>query len=194
MLVINYKNEFRFYLGGKVEKYVKRLREDFINLVDSFYGPINQKNLSNEIDEAKKNSESVYDIAISYSSKQKEYVTEVAENLEMSGIKIFFAPFKENEMWGEKLDLYLDETFFSKAKFCIMFISRDYIEIEWCNKEASAAFNRQSEMGTYILPVRFDDTQLIGLSPNIAFLTTKDNNPKELSLKVIRKLRSCNLQ
>ena len=40
------KNEFRFYLGGKVEKYVKRLREAFINLVDSFYGPINQKNLS----------------------------------------------------------------------------------------------------------------------------------------------------
>ena len=47
------------------------------------------------------------------------------------------------------------------------------------------ALNEQRE---YVLPARFDDTELPGLLPTVAFLDLRRETPQSFAQKIIRKL------
>jgi len=51
------------------------------------------------------------------------------------------------------------EIYSKRARFCVMFVSRDYLDREWTNHERQSAQERMlREKGKeYILPVRVDD-------------------------------------
>lgn len=180
--------KFTFYLGGNKEKYIERLRQSFITIVEGLYGPRISGRDSINVEGVKKNEIREYDVAISYASQQRDYVTIVATSLKVTGIKTFFAPFLEIDMWGRNTDEYLEQTYFSKAKVCVMFISKEYAGSEWCKLESRSAFARQRKQGLYILPIRFDDTELHGLDPGLHYLTVESNPPEVLSSKIILKL------
>ena len=182
------KTRFTFYLSGDKDKYVQRLSENFTFIVESLYGPILLDNKSTIADDLKKNEEKDYDIAISYASQQSYYVETVAELVRNNGINVFYAPFEEIDMWGRDIEQYLHDTYFSKAKTCLMFISKEYEASEWCRLESKTAFARQKEQGLYILPVRFDDTVLPDLNPHLIFLEVARNPPHVLSEKIVKKL------
>ena len=182
------KTKFTFYLSGGKDKYVQRLKENFASIVESLYGPVVAQNDSAVNDNLKKNEENDYDIAISYASQQSYYVETVAELLENKGIKVFYAPYEEINMWGRDVEKYLHDTYFSKAKTCLMFISKKYKASKWCEIESKTAFARQEKQGLYILPVRFDDTVLPGLNPNLDYLDVASNPPHVLSEKIVTKL------
>ena len=71
----------------------------------------------------------------------------------------------------------------------IIFISKHYAEKLWTKHEfknaQSKAFEENRE---YILPVRFDDTELPGLLPTVGYLDCKKLTPDELAEKVYHKL------
>ena len=182
------KTKFTYYLGGNKEKQIERLRKFFATIVGVLFGPyVNSKDSVN-FEGVKKNEIREYDVAISYASQQAEYVKSVATYLKSTGIKTFFAPFEEIDMWGRKIDEYLQETYFSKALICVMFVSKDYVGSDWCKLESQSAFDRQKKQGLYILPVRFDDTELPGLDAGIHYLSVENNTPELLSSKIISKL------
>jgi hypothetical protein len=139
-------------------------------------------------DDLKKNEEKDYDIAISYASQQSYYVGTVAELLKNKGIKVFYAPFEEIDMWGRDMEKYLSDTYFSKAKICLMFISKEYAASKWCQLESKNAFARQKKQNLYILPVRFDGTELPNLSPDIHYFEVAKNPAHILTEKIVKKL------
>lgn len=182
------KTRFTFYLSGEKDKYVQRLKENFKLIIESLYGPAVAQSDFTINDYLKKNEEKDYDIAISYASQQRYYVETVAELLKNKGVKVFYAPFEEIDMWGRDIEKYLYDTYFSKAKTCLMFISKEYKASKWCEIESQMAFARQEKQGLYILPVRFDDTMLPGLNSSLLFLNVASNPPHVLSEKIVTKL------
>lgn len=182
------RTKFTFYMSGEKDKYVQRLKEDFTSIVEKLYGPIVAEEDYTVNYDLKKNEERDYDIAISYASQQSYYVETVAELLKNKGIKVFYAPFEEIDMWGRDIEGYLHDTYFSKAKTCLMFISEEYKASEWCRLESKTAFARQKSQGLYILPVRFDGTVLPNLNPNLLYLDAAKNPPHILSEKIVSKL------
>lgn len=182
------RTKFTFYLSGQQEKYVNRLRGDFTSIVENLYGPVVAEENSTINDDLKKNEEKDYDIAISYASQQRYYVGTVAELLKNKGIKVFYAPFEEIDMWGRDMEKYLSDTYFSKAKICLMFISKEYAASKWCQLESKNAFARQKKQNLYILPVRFDGTELPNLSPDIHYFEVAKNPAHILTEKIVKKL------
>lgn len=182
------KTKFTFYLSGEKDKYIRRLKEDFASIIKSLYGSVVTVDDSTAEEDLKKNEERNYDIAISYASQQTSYVEKVADILKNKGIKVFYAPFEEIDMWGEDIEIYLYDTYFSQAKTCLMFISKEYEASKWCKLESKTAFARQKKQGFYILPVRFDDTMLPGLDSSILYLDANHNSPEILSEKIVMKL------
>ena len=70
-----------------------------------------------------------------------------------------------------------------------MFISNNYKEKVWTNHERESAQNRALESKKeYILPVKFDDTEISGLKTTIHYLNANKNSPEELAEKIIRKI------
>lgn len=132
-----------------------------------------------------------YDVVLSYAGEDQAYVEQVAHCLDDAKVHFFFAPFKEVEMWGKDLTEYLDMIYGGNAKFCVMFISEHYARKAWPTHEKrsalAAAVERKQE---YILPARFDGTEVPGLRSSTVYVDLNQKTPEELANLIAKKLRA----
>ena len=130
-----------------------------------------------------------FDVALSYAGEQRNYVEKVANILERKGLSIFYDKFFQSHLWGKNLSIYLHDVFSKKSSFCIMFISKDYVEKAWPTHERKAALEKQVAVEKeYILPVRFDDTIVPGFSEDISYIDANKTLPEELANLFLEKL------
>jgi len=106
-----------------------------------------------------------YDIALSFAGEDREYVEKVANLLKIKNIKVFYDDFEKSNLWGKNLYDYLSDIYKNKAKYTILFISEYYAKKLWTNHERESAQARAFlERKEYILPAKFDDTEILGIS------------------------------
>ncbi|MCB9112237.1 MAG: TIR domain-containing protein [Anaerolineales bacterium] len=130
-----------------------------------------------------------YDVAISYAAEDSKYVNEVAKHLKDAGVNVFFDKFLQVELWGENLYTHLDEIYRKKARYCVMFLSIHYANKAWTSHERESAQARAfKENQPYILPVRFDETDIPGIVSTIGYIDASKVSPKKLSKMIMDKL------
>mgnify|MGYP000879026496 FL=1 len=132
-----------------------------------------------------------YEVTLSFAGEDREYVEEVAKVLKENNLSVFYDKFEEVNLWGEDLAIYFERLFQRESKYVVIFISQYYRHKEWTNYEVKNAFSRQINDKTegYILPVRFDDTQLEGLRNTIGYLDARKLSPIKLAQKILEKVR-----
>ena len=64
-----------------------------------------------------------YEVVLTYAGEDHEYVTKVAKYLRDRDIQLFFAPFKEADLWGKDLTEELDLIYRMEGRYCVMFLS-----------------------------------------------------------------------
>lgn len=134
-----------------------------------------------------------YDVALSFAGEDRTYVEEVANILRSRGVSVFYDRFEEADFWGKDLYDYFTDIYQNRAKYVILFISSHYKEKIWANQERRAAQSKAiskalTEDGEYILPARFDDTELQGVLSTTAYIDLRERTPTELSVLVCKKL------
>lgn len=130
-----------------------------------------------------------YDVAFSFAGEDREYVDQVAEILKANDIKVFYDKFEEVNMWGKDLGIHFEYVYRSSAKFCIPFISTNYEKKIWTNYEIRNAISRAIETNEeYILPARFDDTQIAGLRPSVSYIDLRNYSPNQFAQLIMNKL------
>ena len=101
----------------------------------------------------------------------------------------FFDERAPAEMWGEDLVTYLDRVYRRDARFVAVFVSAEYAEKVWTRTEFRSALARAiQEKGAYILPVRFDETELPGLLPTTGNLDARQLKPADVVNALLQKL------
>jgi hypothetical protein len=71
-----------------------------------------------------------------------------------------------------------------------MFLSCYYAEKLWTNHERKGAQARAfTEKGEYILPARFDDTEIPGILPTMGYVDLRSVEPEEFGKLIIEKLK-----
>lgn len=130
-----------------------------------------------------------YDVALSFAGEDREYVEEVANILHALGGKVFYDKYEEGDLWGKDLYTHLDDVYQRHAKYCVMFISKHYAAKLWTNHERQSAQARalQSKQ-EYILPVRFDDTEVPGIRPTTSYVEASHKTPTELAYLISIKI------
>ena len=129
-----------------------------------------------------------YDVALSFADEDREYVEKVAMILKENNVKVFYDRFEQIDMWGKNLYEHLDEVYRKRARYCVLFISKHYAQKVWTNHERRSAQARAvRENREYILPVRFDDTEIPGLTPDIVYIDAREVSPGELASIIMRK-------
>lgn len=130
-----------------------------------------------------------YDIAISFSGKDRKIAEEIAKMLSDSGKRVFYDNFERANLWGKDLYTYLSEIYGERAKYCLMMVSQNYVKEHWPNLERQAAqakaFREQHE---YILPLRLDDTEIPGLLPTTGYIDIRNTNISEIVNLIIDKI------
>ena len=130
-----------------------------------------------------------YDVALSFAGENRAYVEKVALFLKHSGIRVFYDLFEEANLWGKNLYSYLSEIYEKKAKYVVIFISEDYKQKLWTNHEREAAQARAfKEKKEYILPARFDDTEIPGIKETIGYININKKSPSDFGELLIKKL------
>ncbi|MDF5734860.1 MULTISPECIES: toll/interleukin-1 receptor domain-containing protein [unclassified Nostoc] len=135
-----------------------------------------------------------YDVVLSFASENREYVRAVAVTLQAAGIKVFYDEFEQANLWGKNLYVHLDEIYRNEAHFCVMFISKHYLRKTWTNHERESVQARVfQEKEEYLLPARFDNTEIPGLIPTIGYIDLQNVLPENFAKIVIQKLNNTNL-
>lgn len=130
-----------------------------------------------------------YEIALSFAGEDRDYVNEVAELLKERNISIFYDLHETASLWGKDLYQHLSEVYSQLARFTIVFVSKHYEQKLWTKhelKNAQARAFRESE--EYILPARFDQTELPGLLPTVGYVDLTKLNPTDFVEIIIKKL------
>jgi hypothetical protein len=130
-----------------------------------------------------------YDIALSFAGENRPYVEDVAHGLKSAGVSVFYDSFEKAHLWGKNLIEHLAEIYGQRSRFVVMFISKEYVEKAWTTHERRHAQDRallaQSE---YILPARFDDTEVPGMTSTVGFVDLRQTGPRELVSLILTKL------
>jgi hypothetical protein len=130
-----------------------------------------------------------YDVVLSFAGEDRQYVKRTANFLSKTGIKVFYDEYEEIALWGKDLYQHLDEVYQNKAKYAVIFISKAYQNKLWTNHELKSSQARAfSENEEYILPVRFDNTEIPGIRKTIGYLDLRKITPVQLAKKIIKKL------
>jgi len=130
-----------------------------------------------------------YEIALSFAGEDRAYVEMVADQLMARGVSVFYDRYEEADLWGRDLYVHLADVYRNKARYTIMFASLHYKQKVWCSHERRAAQSRAlEENAEYILPARFDDTEIPGLLPTTGFIDLRTHSPAQVALLVCDKL------
>jgi hypothetical protein len=130
-----------------------------------------------------------FDVCFSFAGEDRPYVERVAQAFRAAGVRIFYDAYEQAALWGENLFEYLDEIYRKRSRFCVVFVSAAYLQKAWTRHELESAQSRALEsLETYILPARFDDTEIPGLRHVRAYIDLRKVDPEEFARQIIVKL------
>jgi hypothetical protein len=124
-----------------------------------------------------------YDVALSFAGEDRKYVEAVAHELKKLDVRVFYDNFETVNLWGKDLYTHLQDVYQKQAKYTVIFISEHYARKLWTNHERKMAQARAfAESREYILPAKFDDTEIEGIPQTIGYIDLKGYSLKNLLL------------
>ncbi|MBM7858006.1 toll/interleukin-1 receptor domain-containing protein [Lentzea nigeriaca] len=132
-----------------------------------------------------------YDVCLSFAGEDRDYVEEVARHLTELGVSRFYDTDEQADLWGKNLVEHLDHIYRKDSRFCVMFISEAYARKMWTKHERQSAFDRAMVSDTeYLLPARFDDTEIPALRVGTGYIDLRNRTPRELARMIAEKVGS----
>ena len=130
-----------------------------------------------------------WDVALSFAGAQREYVGQVAAALKARGVRCFYDEDEQVRLWGAHLAEELPRIYAQESAAVVVFISAEYAGQPWTRLERRAALARAvAEAGVYVLPARFDDSDLPGLLPDVVTVDLRRYTPAQFADLVANKL------
>ena len=131
----------------------------------------------------------IFDFAISFSGEFRPVAKELAEHLTTRGADVFYADSYIAHLWGRRLDHEFAWVFGAGTRFFVPIVSTSYAERTWSQYEWTIAkreaMKRQEE---FILPLRVDDSLLVGLPDTVSYVDLRHNPVNKVADLLIAKL------
>lgn len=130
-----------------------------------------------------------YDVVFSFAGEDRTYVEQVAACLRSHRVKVFYDFYEEATLWGKDLVEHFDMVYRKSGRYCVIFISEHYLRKVWTKQERRFALARAlQERREYVLPARFDSTEIPGIAPTTAYISLAGRTPAEFANLIQQKL------
>jgi TIR domain len=130
-----------------------------------------------------------FDVALSFAGEDRAYVADVARLLKAAQVRVFYDEYETATLWGKDLYAHLSEVYEHKARYTVLFASAHYVQKVWTSHERKSAQARAiREREAYILPARFDDTEIPGLTRTTGYVDLRMTTPPGLVSLILEKL------
>lgn len=131
----------------------------------------------------------LFDVAFSFSGKERDFVRQVKDYLEQRSISVFMDEDHSITIWGNDLEKTFEYLYGGRAKYYIIFVSENYIKSLNTVFEFSAMLKNLHEKGTSnILQIFLDDTTL-NLLPPIGAIKINDYDSQRAGELIVKKIQ-----
>lgn len=131
------------------------------------------------------NQDFKYDFAMSYAGEDSDIVEEIARNLRELRFNVFYAKDIQKLLVGVDGEQFF-ERLFIETKQVVVFISKHYKKKLWPRFEWDIILERDLE--NRFIPIRLDNTKILGLPSNIIFYQFDGENYREIVETCVYKL------
>lgn len=132
-----------------------------------------------------------YDVALSFSGADRDYVEQVASLIRYFGYSVFYDAWEQHKLWGEDLYAYFGDVYAKKARYCLIFVSSSYIDRAWPQHERRFAQSRQLfSKKHYLLPVVLEQVEVPGIPRTLGTLDARGRPPSFVAVAIAKKLGS----
>jgi hypothetical protein len=130
-----------------------------------------------------------FDFAISYAGSDRAIAERLASILVKGGAIVFLDTMNRAHLIGKRLDLEFEWIFGPGTRYFVPIISREYIERTWPQHEWSIAIREaKTRSGEFILPLRLDDSLLVGLLSTVDYIDLRQHSIVHVAELLIKKL------
>lgn len=179
---------YEFIFDCNVEDFLSMLKTE-LELLDMEILSFNNKLKAADGILLESHSTTNFDVALSFAGEDRVIVEQIAEDLKEHSISVFYDKFEKEELWGKNLNDYFKSTYAENTRFVIPFISEHYPNKDWTNFEFTIA-HAEAEIrdSEFILPVRIDDTPVMGIPDSVAYLDYNIEGKDGIVKAIISKL------
>lgn len=118
-----------------------------------------------------------WDVAVSFAGENRDVAKEFRDACKEKGIEVFYDFDQQAILWGKDLSKVLTDVYRNEALFMVIIISKDYPEKDWTNFEFVNGKDAEKERSLeYLLPIRIDDTHVVGLKETIGIIDLRKQN------------------
>lgn len=125
------------------------------------------------------------DFAISYAGEDKETANEISIRLIKLGFNVFFGENERHLLSGIDGETFFEQLF-TDAKEVIVLISKHYKRKDWPRFEWDVI--RERDLSNRFIPIRLDNSPILGLSSNVIYIDFTGNNYEEVIKSCVCKL------
>jgi hypothetical protein len=110
-----------------------------------------------------------YDVALSFAGENRTFAERIARACQQADIRVFYDADCRAYLWG-KNEKAFEEAYSTGSQFVIPIISEHYPDNYFCRHEfAFARREAKKRDEEFLLPVRLDDTLLLGLPEGVIY-------------------------
>ncbi|MFO0795437.1 MAG: TIR domain-containing protein [Candidatus Brocadiaceae bacterium] len=132
-----------------------------------------------------------YDVAISFAGEDREIAKQLKELLKERGLEVFYDFDQQAQLWGKDLNKTLTEVYRNDALFMVIIVSQNYPEKDWTNFEfANGKDAEKIRPIEYLLPIKIDDTHIVGLKETIGFVDLRKQSLEEIVDLLVEKVEN----
>lgn len=129
-----------------------------------------------------------FDFAISFAGEDRPIAEQIADKLTEGGAKVFYDYYYKSELLGKKLGRVFPTVYGPSTRFFVPIISKHYIQKDYTNYEWRIAKEEERKRkGEFILPLRLDDSKLIGLHTDVVFVDLRTTSSESAIQILLRK-------
>lgn len=122
-----------------------------------------------------------YDVAVSFAGDVRSIVVEFIQAAKKKGLTLFYDFDEQAQLWGQDLRKKLAEVYSSDALYMVVFLSESYPEKDWTTFELAIGKNTsEKRTSEYLLPVRVDDVNVVGISETVCCLDIRQLSIEEI--------------
>ena len=132
-----------------------------------------------------------FDFAVSFSGECRPQAERLSKLLVERGARVFYDNFYLGHLLGKRLDEEFSSFFGKRTRFFIPLVSTSYAKKAWPQYEWGAArLESERREEEFILPLRVDNTALVGLPDSVCYLDLRKMELEEVANILCDKLES----
>lgn len=122
-----------------------------------------------------------YDVGLSFSGKDRDFVVKVREHLIALGVKCFYDEDSEVSLVGQHLTERLPAIYREQCDLFVPFLSRNYFESHWARREKREALEVALKQDGFIIPIRLDDTDIPGIPSSLGYTSADKRDHSQIA-------------